>query len=57
MTNQLGKANRWVTNRDCEIVEKSGQESKLIPNSPILGNKHELKGIGVNKGQIHGELG
>ena len=31
-------------------LKTSSQESKLIPNSPILGNKHELRGIVVNKG-------
>ena len=31
--------------------------SKLIPNSPILSNYHELRSIVVNKGQIHREIG
>ena len=30
--------------------------SKLIPNSPILSNNHELRSIVVNKGRIHGQL-
>ena len=30
--------------------------SKIIPNSPILRNNHELDSIMVNKGQIHGKL-
>ena len=29
---------------------------KLIPNSPILWNNHELRSIVVNKGRIHGEI-
>ena len=34
----------------------SGIASKIIPNLPILGINHELKGIMVNKGRIHREL-
>ena len=30
--------------------------SKIIPNSPILRNNHELNSIVVNKGQMYGEL-
>ena len=33
-----------------------GLVSKIIPNLPIWGIKSELKGIMVNKGQIHREL-
>ena len=31
--------------------------SKLIPNSPILSNDHELRSIVVNKGRFHRVLG
>ena len=46
---------RW---RD-EIARSSisrGIASKIIPNLPILGINHELKGIMVNKARIHREL-
>ena len=33
-----------------------GLVSKIIPNLPIWGINHELKGIMVNKGRIHREL-
>ena len=29
-----------LTNLDRKVVENTRQESKLIPNSSILGNKH-----------------
>ena len=46
-----------MTNRDHEVIETTRSRVKLIPNSPILGNKHELRGIVVNKGRIHREIG
>ena len=34
-----------------------GLVSKIIPNLPIWGIKRELRGIMVNTGRIHRELG
>ena len=31
-------------------LKTHGQESKHLPNSPILSNNHKLRGIVVNKG-------
>ena len=39
------------------LLKTHGQESTQLPNSSILSNNHELRGIVVNKGQIHRELG
>ena len=48
---------RRLTNRDQVGLKTHGQESKQSLNLPILRIIHDLKGIMVNKGRIHRELG
>ena len=38
------------------IVENTRSRVKILLNSLILLNNHELNSIVVNKGKIHGEL-
>ena len=39
------------------VIENTRSRSKQSPNIPILRIIHELRGIMVNKGRIHRELG
>ena len=38
------------------LLNIRGDVSKIIPNSLIFRNNHELDSIVVNNGRIHGEL-
>ena len=43
---------RWI----CAFFEYTRTHVKIILNSPILRNNHELDSIALNEGQINGEL-
>ena len=47
----------WMTNRDRVVAENTRSRVKINPNLPILILNHKLRGIMVNKGRIHRELG
>ena len=46
-----------MTRQDREVIENIRSRVKTKSNLPILRIIHELKGIMVNKGRIHRELG
>ena len=49
---------RRLMERDRVVIEYTWSSVKIkCPNLPILRIIHELRGIMVNKGRIHGELG
>ena len=47
----------YLTRRDREVIEITRSRVKKSPNLPILRIIHELRGIMINMGRIHGEIG
>ena len=46
----------WVTKQIDAVIITHKFVSKLLSNSPIISNNHELRNIVVNKGRIHREI-